>query len=296
MKKYLILILTMSMIFNIGILNFAAENHTTNLHINEYEILKNLNENQLNKINEVLSVSGSTEINTLQNGNFTNPASHQKVTKKDLIENYKAKIYKLKEWNTDQLKNVGYNPSQIAAIKAFDGSEEMMMLAATSVDVNIGLRNISYTSSGTTVKVIADFNCEGIQSNWFLDVFAVTWSSPLTITSKTGSVRYTNSYGESKTYTHSPVNDGNLYGLGIKFYKYKDSVGQDFNHALYVHSGSIIINLKSNTNVPDIAALASYGYNTLSTSPSFAISAGGPSGGISFSSHISSAGEAYTSN
>ncbi len=72
------------------------------------------------------------------------------------------------------------------------------------------------------------------------------------------------------------------------FKKYKDG-----SKPYYIHSGSMIIKLKSNKAVYDIAALASYGYTTFGSNPTFSVT-----GDLSFtfSSGTYNYAEDYTSN
>ncbi|MBS4539182.1 hypothetical protein GOQ27_11965 [Clostridium sp. D2Q-11] len=271
----------------------GPENHKNSYSINEYEMLKNMTfEKGTIDIEDNNEIPDTTEVSKNRDNKKMEKEMKElskKLSKEDLIKEYKDKIYSLKEWKVKELKSVGYTDKQIDAIKNFDGSEEMMIAAATTVDVNIGLRNINSSYQGTTVDVIADFNSQGIQSNWFMDIFAVTWSSPLTVVSNTGTVRYVNSNGNSKYYTHTPVPADSLYARQMKFYKYKD----EGYPAYYVHSGSMIIKLKSNTKVYDIAAYAAYGYNSISVNPYVSVKG---DVGLSFSTGVSNVGWDYTSN
>ncbi len=251
---------------------FADETNQKSYKINEYDLLKSID--------------------------YSVFPSYMKIqdSREDLISSYKEKIYDLKNnWTEQELKNVGYRVDQIFAIKNFDGSEDMLRRSATEVTVNIDFTDVVIDDESrkekTNAKLIADFYCEGIQSNWFDDIFAVAWSNPLTIKSKTGSLKYTNRYGEDKYYYNlTPKNDGDIYGLKLVFSKYKNG-----SPAYYISGGSMVIELKSNTVVYDMAALASYGYSSLSISPSFTISKDGLSISISFSSGVKKIAEEYAS-
>ncbi len=224
------------------------------ISFNEYEYLKQLNEEY---------------VEAKQNDTLDSHEYFKNLTEEELhiIENYKQeysdKIYELKEWKIEELKNVNYNEEQIKAIKTFDGSEEKLILAGTTVTVEVGFVNLNYSSSGTTVDLIAAFNSEGIQSNWFKDIFAVVWSSPLTVVFESGHLRYDTKFGQTVTLDQD-LSSG-LYNRDMDFYKYHDGPGTD---TYYLHSGSIIISLSSNTTVLDLATHAAYGYTTLNITPS----------------------------
>lgn len=208
----------------------------------------------------------------------------------NVIVNYKQeysdKIYGLQDLSDEQLEYVGYTEEQIAAIRNFDGSEEMMALAATTVQVDAGFRNLYRTSSSTQVDLIVAFNSKGLQSNWWNDIFCVTWSTPLTVSSSVGYVEYRDTYYmNSQTIQHTPRSSG-LYAKEIEFPKY-------LSNEKYVYAGSMIINLKSNTYVYDFAALAAYGYTGLTVGSPSVSYPGGVS--ITFGSGTERAGECYTS-
>lgn len=252
--------------------------------INEYDLLKSVDSGEIGRMYRTTNLVQNV---TERNVNFEEQEENYQ-TQNDLIAEYIERIYDLKDnWTEQELRNVGYREDQIYAIKNFDGSEKMLRQAATDVTVRIGLRDVSIGSNKTTVKVIADFNCEGIQSNWFSDVFGVLWSEPLTIASKSGTLRYVNSNGRSLYVNETPKNAGSLYGLQLIFPKYKRA-----SPAYYIHSGTMIVNLKSNSEVQDIAALAAYGYTYFGANPSLSVT-----GNLSFtfSSGTENIGEDYTS-
>lgn len=249
---------------------------------NEYELLKQVNEEYQKSKKEQSSGSDSK---------FNNLSAEEIYMIENYMEAYSNKIYDLKEWEIEELQEVGYNNEQINAIKTFDGSEEKMALAATTVDVDVGFRNLNHSTSGTTVDLIAAFNANGISSNWFRDLFVVVWSTPLTVKSNSGCVGYVNRYGQKIYIEHTP-RPNTLYGREIEFYKNSDGPGSDH---YYIDAGSIILGLKSNTYVYDFATYASYGYTYLNISPSANVSYGGSGLGISFIIGMSEAGWAYDS-
>lgn len=234
--------------------------------LNEYQILKSLN-NKLSTNSLDSSSLNSEQFNAIQN----------------YTEFYTEKVINLQQYSDEELRNLNYNENQISAIRAFDPTnpdEALLLKAATVVTVDGDFTSYTHSNSGTTAKFVVEFNCEGIQSNWFNDIFAVTWSTPLNATSLSGYVDYKTASGFRTEIKHTPKADS-LYGSSIIFPKYiRDNT---HNESAYVIAGSIIGTLHSNTNVLDITGFCSYGYNTISTNPSVSFTAHSMSPGISFS-------------
>lgn len=247
--------------------------------INEYELLNSINASYKESFNNYkIDIFDNMDDKTLS-----------------VIINYKEeyikKVYALQLFTDEQLGNFGYDNIQIDAIRTFDASEEKLSRAATRVSVDAGFRNKQYTSAGgTTVDLIVAFNSKGIQSNWFDDLFCVVWSAPLTVVSSRGYVEYRDGTygGNSETITHTPRPSG-MYSREIQFAKNMSSSQK----AKYVFSGSMIINLKSNTKVYDFSAYCAYGYSGINVS---GISVSYPGGlSISFGKGMETAGYAYAS-
>lgn len=244
---------------------------------NEYELLRQLNA-EYNK---------AKKNNLLTSGKFNSFSEDELLAIDNYKQEYSNKIYELKKWEIESLKAVGYTDEQIKAIKAFDGSEEMMILAATTVKVGAGFRNLVRNSTGTTVDLIVDFNAQGIASNNYKDIFAVVWSPPLTVVSTEGTLRYVNDLNKNYYEYPTPAASG-VYARDIKFKKYSGTG----LHPYYIHSGSMIISLRSNTKIYDFAAYAAYGYTSISINPSVSY----PGGlAITFSVGTTTAGSAYAS-
>ena len=255
-----------------------SDKNPTARSVNEYDILKGLNnqykKDQKNGLSEKYSTFSEDNLDAIIN----------------YKEYYTQKIYKLQKLSDQQLRFVGYDNKQINAIRNFDGSEKMIEAAATTVSVDVGFRNKTNTSSGTTVDLIAAFNSKGITSNWWNDIFSVVWSEPLTVSSCEGYVEYRDTYYmNSQTINHNP-RAGGVYAREIEFPKYIDA-----GVAKYVYAGSMIIHLKSNTTVSDFAAYAAYGY-TGATISGVGIDVSYPGGlSIQFGSAMTKAGSAYAS-
>lgn len=237
--------------------------------INEYQMLKSLNK-ELHE--RTLDASALND--------------EQRQTILDYKDFYIEKIQDLKSFSDDELRNLNYNDNQISAIRLFDvenPDDGLIVQAATVITVNGGFTSYTHNSSKTTAKFVVEFNSEGIQSNWFNDVFAVAWNSPLKASSLTGYVDYKTASGYRTEIKHTPKADS-LYGSSIVFPKYIHD--NTHNASAYVVAGSIIGTLTSNTDVKDLVGFCSYGYNTISANPSVSISSSSAGASVSFSSGI----------
>lgn len=265
--------------FNSGIYAGEMEQRNT-IVINEFEQLKSLNEELRDKENGSKMLSSISE------------------EEEKLIRNYR-KVYsdhikELNSWTDEELAFVGYEPSQIYAIRNFDGSDEMMALAATKVKVITGFQNKRYTSDGgTRIDLISSFNCKGIAVSGFDDIFVSTWSAPLSMKSKKGYLEYrTKEYLNASEHTKTVKANG-LYGAEMLF-KCSKSYEQGSGKApiyKYLYAGSIILELSSNTKVKDFQAFASYGHTSINIG---GVSASiMPGASVTFSVGTSTAGSAY---
>jgi hypothetical protein len=256
-RKLFIKIFTLLLLFTtiLGTMSGSiyAQNKISTVKINEYQVLKDANE----EYNE-LKKNGS-----LTDSKFADYSKDSIYVIENYKEVYTEKIKDLQSKSIEVLKNFNYNNSQIEAIKSFDGSEEMMMLAASTCTVTGGYRNYTHGSNGTTIKLIAEFRWEGLSPNWFSDIFPVAWSSPMKVDSSVGYVKYKDTYGlNPKTFTHSPK-AGGLYMSYMVFDKSKNIDQKGY----YVSDGSMIIELSASTDEVDIAGFADYGYTYISITP-----------------------------
>lgn len=256
-KQKVSLMLSTMLIASLSLINFSpsATVYASDIKgpnkqtINEYQALKDLNE-EYNK-NEQDGLLEKSKFATMPNETINAIKNYKDV--------YSDKIKGLQTLSKEQLEFFNYTDSQIEAINSFDGSEEMIMLAASTCDVYGDFNSFNPSSRGTTAQLIMAFRWNGVQSNWFDDIFAVAWSSPLNPTSLSGYVEYKNASYESMTYNHTPIADS-LYGSYIKFPKYKNISGKE---PFYVSGGSMILNLKSNGYVADVTGFAKYGYTSI---------------------------------
>ncbi len=254
----------------------VAEQEEDTCAINEYQALQNMHD----------------ELESTSTSKFQ---SEYNLSDEELavIENYQQyyseKIVQLKQYTDEQLRNVDYTEDQVAAIREFDPNhvdEDILMRAATSVDVSGDFQNYEHGENGTTVEYIVEFHWNGIASNWFNDIFAITWNSPLNETDSDGYVNYKSVSGFVSEVKHNPRPEG-LYATAIEFPKYlRDN---EHGEASYVNAGSIIGTLHANTNVRDITGYCAYGHTMLDINPGFTVGSAGVS--ISFDTGIKKVGE-----
>ncbi len=254
----------------------VLDDNNDTIHLNEYEIMSKKYNSFMEK-NRGKSVKQISEKYNLNEEEVNNIINYR--------QNYVEKINALSELSDVELKAFNYTQEQIYAIRNFDGSDEMLIRASSYVTVNMGFVNTLTTADSSSTTLISEFICHGIQSNWFSDIFAVTWSAPYKVKSSSGTVRYMSSYGDSSAYVKHSPRAGSVYALEMEFKKYIG--GQT---PKYVHSGSMIIDLIANTEVKDAAVYSAYGYSTVNLSPS--VSYNGAS--ISFSSGVYTKGTGYT--
>lgn len=254
----------------------VAEQEEDTCAINEYQALQNMHD----------------ELESTSTSKFQ---SEYNLSDEELavIENYQQyyseKIVQLKQYTDEQLRNVDYTEDQIAAIREFDPNhvdEDILMRAATSVDVSGDFQNYEHGEDGTTVEYIVEFHWNGISSNWFNDIFAVTWNSPLNEVSSKGYVEYKSVSGYVTEIKHTPEADA-LYATSIVFPKYR--YDQKHGEASYVNAGSIIGTLHANTDVRDITGYCAYGYTAININPGFSLGSAGVS--INFDTGIKKVGQ-----
>lgn len=217
----------------------------------------------------------------------------------DAIVNYKEnlteKVISLQAESDETLKKYNYTQEQIEAIRNFDGSDEMLRASSSACTVYGGFTDYVHSASGTSARMIAAFNWNGVYSGGIFDaqdIFAVTWCSPLRESSAEGYVTYENStYGNPQNRTATVVATG-LYADSISFDKSVIAkYGSDYiGHT--IKSGSIISQLSSNSDVVELVGYASYGVNTLFLNPSISVGAEEVGVGIGFSTGVEVAGSA----
>lgn len=191
LRKILVLVLTLSLFLNFPPLNLANAEEISDqtIIINEYQALKELNR----------------EFEELKTGNKTKSSFNVENYSKeslDIIENYeefyKNKIENLKNADLDTLIFLGYDEEQIEAIQNFDGSEEMIIKAASRLTLTTGIRNHEYNAryDKTTARLNIDFRWAGSASFEFNDLLAIVWADDYVIDTKRSylEVEYINEY------------------------------------------------------------------------------------------------------
>lgn len=246
---------------------------------NEYIMLKDL-------AKEYLLASAS---NKLKSSKFNEMSDEQISAILNPKETYTKKIENLQLYSIEQLKNFNYTDSQISAIMNFDGSEDMIMAAATTCSVTVKFIAYESNSTSTYAQLKGDFSFNGTNIGYFEDIFAIAWSAPFNCSSMSGYVRYQTTDGYGYVTTKYPsVTPSGLYSNGMKFSKNVSESGRDY----YVSSGSMTATLYSKTIVKDATGFASYGKTYANVSPSFSFNGAS----ISFGRYMESIGAARCAN
>lgn len=291
MKKMISLALAVCMALTLAVPAYAAdyacdERELFNETVNEYDLLKELNEDYQEAI----------ENNTIQSSQF----SEMDEKELDLIVNYQdyfdeqAKL--LQTWTDEQLQFMGYTEEQIETIRNYSGSEVERASISSDCSVKAVVESYTHSSSGSKATVKAWFNWNGVHSNMFDDIYAVTWDYPLMEKSSSAYVKYKNpDKGYIKQYDKTPKVEG-LRGASITFPKCKTiyhSESPSFAGTYYISGGAITVNVEAKANVLDFVVYSKYGYGRSAVTPSVTFPAGA---GISFSSSVDEIGEARGNN
>lgn len=213
----------------------------------------------------------------------------------DVHKQFSDYVYELQANKTEtELAELGYSDEQISLIKNYDGSQDIVSLFSASVSVTNSVSNYKYNSS--TNKTSADikfgFTWNGTAAHIYEDVLAVAWSEGFYCTS-TADMSITCTYKSNRNDTKmsfsapssSPsvkkdtVNTGNT---SAKF-----TFDKHFGSRMRLYSATGTVHLEKTGRVPEFSVLVSYGEAQKSVSPSFSVSAGGPSVSVSFVSGVS---------
>lgn len=267
MKKFLSLVLCLTMVFSLSAINSAAENgnpQQQEIIINEYEALKQLAEES----SATLSKAGYTSDEIMQIKNYN--------------QTYANHITELQTLCDTALSNHGYTVDQIDIIKNFTGTEEEMSLLGSSLNIYSATALFSYTNGGrTTGRLAYNWNWVGIPVIKTRDMVATSWNS-WTVTGNSSYISYYSVNGEyydteSATFTY-PTND-TWNGAGHKF----DMTRSD--NYYYAKSGGGTFDVRSDgLYQKDFLYYIEYGHSTLSYNIDFSVGIpGGASGSISFS-------------
>lgn len=264
---------------HIKALQIMEQNGMNVIHetINEYDILKSLNEDF--KENKLTKANGYNDEQLNYIANYE--------------ENLTQKIKNLQAENDDILKAYNYTDEQIEAIRNFDGSLEMLRRASSRCEVYGGFNNYVTNSTSSSAQMVAAFAWNGAYTPGFgtTDIFAVTWSNPFKEKTATGYLVYKNASYNNTIQSTASVKAKDLYISSIDVPNNKNAslpgVGV-IGH--WIDSGSIISEISANSYAPDLAGYAAYGLNTLLLSPNVSAGAGGAGAGLSFSTGINVVG------
>lgn len=277
MKKMISLALAACMALTLAVPAYAAdyacdERELFNETVNEYDLLKELNEDYQEAI----------ENNTIQSSQF----SKMDEEKLDLIVNYQdyfdeqAKL--LQTWTDEQLRFMGYTEKQIQTIRNYSGSEVERASISSDCSIRVVVESYTHSPSRSKATIKAWFNWNGVHSNAHDDIYAVTWDYPLMEKSSSAYVKYKNpDKGYIKKYDVEPDVEG-LRGASILFPKCKTiyhSESPSFAGTYYISGGAITVNVEAHTNVFDFAVCSKYGFGMTAFTPSVTFPAGA---GISF--------------
>lgn len=196
---------------------------------------------------------------------------------KKAFSEYGQYISELKRMSDDELKSLNYLPSQIDAIRQYDGSERLIMAAAATMSGTLYYSSPSYNSNTnkTTMTVSAKVYWNGVPFLKSGDNFAIALkgssadfvrqSSYCKITYPDGSITYSSNYSQ-------------VYGLGIT-YQFGISTDQTtvFTEALISYTGV------AQGNVTVLEYAAAYAHLTYSIGNSIGLSISSTGSSISFS-------------
>lgn len=242
--------------------------------VNEYEHLKELNKTLLSRDFKDFS---DEELNVI-------------INYKEL---YQEHILKMNELSDETLEYYGYSAEKINAIRNFDGSEEMLVKAASEVTLDGGFLNYEHSASKTTVDLVMEFSWEGHPlGSGRKDIFGVVWNAPLNATSDSFAefgykidpdyieFGYPRLHSEDIELIEAGTQGDYAVSSNLLSYNGKANV-------YWLYQGTIYECLTANSNVVDITGFSSYGYSSYSlTPPSISISGTGMSVGISFSKNV----------
>jgi hypothetical protein len=177
------------------------------------------------------------------------------------------------------LENLGYTKDQITSLQSFNGSESQIRALAATLDFNLTIDYVTWSSSDdrTNARLRFDFEWNGVPLIKTTDIIALSWND-WTINGKTAYVTYTNIYGNgsdfNRTATYVQNSGPTSYGGGYKF-----AMTQS-NNLYWAKSGLGIFTLYHNHTEKDLSAYAEYGHSTITVTPTFSIPG---YGSISFS-------------
>lgn len=207
-----------------------------------------------------------------------NEAEAERYTElKNAIENYQNFIYEQQKLSEEELKAQYYTDQQIAAIRAFDGDENLLPLASATVSGTLSVTEFNYnsTSNRTYLAIKLKGSWSGTPAIRSQDTVALRvngTSSNYIEVSSTGKVTFDNGITLNDLNTRGETN-GRLYKFGMQ---YNGSTIRSFE---FTYRGF------GDGRMTGSSYAAAYAHSTINTSVGFGINFAGTdiSGyGISF--------------
>ena len=208
----------------------------------------------------------------------------------------KQKIAYANTLTDEELKDCHYSNEQIAAIRHFDGSDEMLRAASSTLTIVAGFDPLTSSSSGSETKLVVGFSWNGIYTPGSIvstnDIFGVSWSEPWKADDAGTiiSLEYRNEAHNRNIWRDGEVIPNGIYSDGFLI---PNNVLENVNGipvGHWIQAGSISVPLSTKTQQVEISGFAAYGYNTISATPSISVSVSGGGvsigGGFSFSMSV----------
>lgn len=260
MKKFLSIILSLSIVCTLSGTAFAEELTIEDGVTNEYEAILLLQKNS----DKELSAEGysKSEINTIRNA--------------DMI--FDEHIALLATLSDDNLVDAGYTNEQIQDIKEYDPqtstiNDKVLLSASCTTTSYID----KYT--GTTGRITSNFVWSGIPAFKMTDILITTWNN-WQITGKSANIKYNHIYGTQPSYWNPPTyqvpqDSMTSYGSG---YRYSASLQNNYFYAsegysIFVLSRQSSSHLETTARVSHQRGIASLSYS-ITSAPSINISLG----------------------
>lgn len=248
MKKFLSIILYLTMAFSLSATAFATDQPAERTVTNEYEAILLLQESSPSE----LSAQGysESEISTIQNAD-------------NLFDEHIALLATLPDTS---LKNAGYTNEQIVGIKSYNADT-----ATTNDKVRLSAQctTTSYIDNytGTTGRVTSNFSWDGIPAFKMTDILITAWNN-WQIIGKTANVKYTHIYGSQPSFWQAPTYqtpDSGMtsYGSG---YRYSAALQDNYYYAsegysIFVLSRQSSSHLETITRVSHQQGVASLSFS-----------------------------------
>ncbi len=277
MRKFLCMILVLSLVLGMGTAAFAETSNDTTGKLghtvetstcNEYAMLKELaKESEFSLVKQGYTKSEIVEI-------------------KDYKENYTKHLEKLDKLEDQGLTNLGYDEEQIKMIRTFKGSEAELYGLSATLSLNVVKTDFRYKETERSRGTFSyEWTWSGIPMSTSTDIVAASWND-WEIVSRSSTIKYydmtTGSYEKSTTGTRKdPTSSGGIAGAG---YTFPLRISKE---NLFAKNGKVSLNLISDVFSRKVFYFyAAYGHTVLSVSPSFALSGSGINVGIEFSSGV----------